>query len=216
MSRAVYLDGVFVIDRINATEITQESPEYEFPIIDAAECKDKHGKWFKQRLIFEPVKANNIDSQDGNEEFHGIIELKVWRCTKIATQSKLPDKPHKTRVNHIPESCIKHNNITYVACLGPKERFPAQRNLNSLERKITDRTYRVQYLDDEDEPYAAFKFQYRSNGKLGSYLALYSAKIYIYIQERRSLALMTKSGARHLIQHRELEEKNSITLLQIT
>ncbi len=37
--RNIYLDGVFIIDRINARAITKKSPPYEVPIIDAVAVK---------------------------------------------------------------------------------------------------------------------------------------------------------------------------------
>jgi hypothetical protein len=163
-SRAVSLDGVFILDRINAKEIIPEFPQYDFPRIDTADCKE-NGKWFKRYLTFKTVKVNNIDVQYSNEELNGIIEVKIWRCKFIREKSKEPDNPPEIGVNNISHHNNTQNSI-FVACLGPKKKFTAPRSSKASKSKITDKTYHVAYIDDEDKPYAAFKFQYRSNGML--------------------------------------------------
>jgi hypothetical protein len=55
-----------------------------------------------------------------------------------------------------------------VACLGPKKKFTTHRSSEASESKILDRTYKIAYTDNEGEPYAVFRFQYRSNGMLVS------------------------------------------------
>jgi hypothetical protein len=138
-SRAVSLDGVFILDRINAKEIIPEFPQYDFPRIDTADCKE-NGKWFKRYLTFKTVKVNNIDVQYSNEELNGIIEVKIWRCKFIREKSKEPDNSPEIGVNNISHHNNTQNSI-FVACLGPKK--------NSLPhevQKLRNRRLRIKHI----------------------------------------------------------------------
>ena len=161
------------MDRINARAITKKSPPYEVPIIDAVYCKDGNGEWFKRRFTFEPVNPTNIDAQDSNEDIYGMIEVKIWRCTKKSAEPKLPDEPQKTPVYHTSQYDQTRNNLTHVACLG-REEYPTHRRYNPSGKKIKDQIYRIEYVDTLDSPYAVFQFQYGSKSTLSFYLSGYS------------------------------------------
>ncbi len=59
----------------------------------------------------------------------------------------------KRPVNHTSQYDKTRNNLTHVACLG-REEYPAHRRSNPSGKKIKDQTYQIEYVDEEDGPYA--------------------------------------------------------------
>jgi hypothetical protein len=186
--RAINIDNSFKIDRVNAVEITREKPSYTFPIIDAADRKEKNGKWYKQRLVFKPA---NIQSRSGESEpeVHGEIEVRVWRCAKIGELPKLPDAPHEEPANSKPNvRSTLQNRLRHIACLERTSTHNGRarkRNMKKAKQsKIIDRTFKVKYLDEDDEPYAEFKFLYGSSGKILRYPMFYFGVLNILLTNR--------------------------------
>jgi hypothetical protein len=159
--RAISIDGSFIIDRVNALEITRETPSYTFPIIDVADCKEENGKWYKQRLVFKPVNIQNR-SEESEPEVHGEIEVRVWRCAKFGG---LPTE--RVNIMHNVTS-MPQSRLTHIASLEPTSTrnggVRKQKMKKAEQTKIRDRIFRVEYVDGEDEPYAEFKFLYGSRG----------------------------------------------------